>query len=342
MRRLWYFSMRFYLKIGFIFFFKRIIRTYPENVPKNKPILFVSNHQNALIDPLLIGVFTPGEMYFLTRSGVFKNPFIAKILYSVNMLPVYRIRDGYKELNKNHAVFEKCFQVLKENIPVLIFPEGSHNIRRKIRPLSKGFTRIAFGFLEKNPEKDLLIIPIGLNYSDTISYPGEVNIVYGKPISVKPFWQDLPESDAIQALKDKVSTELKKITVHIEDSQNYDKIVRFFDKKGFINPEKVNKKLKTLNIDQPIPKTPEKKKGLIYYLLRINSFIPFMIWDKIKPGIKEDEFILTFKYTIAVTAFPIFYLLQSLLLGHFTNSTAGVTYFILSGLLVLINTKTAK
>ncbi len=342
MKKLWYYFVKYYMQIGFTFYYKKVIRTDIENVPKSQPVLFVSNHQNALIDPLLIGAFTPREMYYLTRAQVFKNKYIAKILYSVNMLPIYRIRDGYSELNKNQEIFEKCYNIIDEKKTILIFPEGNHNLQRRIRPLSKGFTRIIFGSLEKHPENDVVIIPVGMNYSDPTAYPSEVNIIYGKPISVRHYWNDLPENDAVQALTDEVSRALKKVTTHIEDSRHHDEIIQHFEKKEFLNPEKVNQKLKKIDLHEPVSTKKISKNNLLYYLIRINSFIPFFIWDKIKPGIKEREFISTFKYTVAITAFPIFYLLQSILIGYLTNSTIGLIYFFTSALLVLIYTKTGK
>jgi 1-acyl-sn-glycerol-3-phosphate acyltransferase len=329
------------MQIGFTFYYKKVIRTNIDNIPDSIPVLFVSNHQNALIDPLLIGAYTPKEMYYITRAQVFKNPYISKILYSANMLPIYRIRDGYKELNKNTAIFEKCFQIIHDKKSILIFPEGNHSLQRRIRLLGKGFTRIAFGSLEKYPDKDLVIVPVGLNYSDPVAYPSKVNIVYGKPVPVKHYWNDLPENDAIQALTDKVSNELKKLTTHIEGTKDHDHIITYFDKEEFLDPDKVNKKLEHLDQYQPITEQNKKNKGMLYYLIRINSFIPFLIWNNIKPKIEEKEFITTFKFTIAITAFPFFYLLQSILIGYLTSYKIGISYFIVSALLVYINTKTS-
>ena len=60
------------------------------------------------------------------------------------MLPVYRIRDGWGNLNKNTAIFSKSALLLSEDEAVVVFPEGNHNLRRTVSPLSKGFTRVVF------------------------------------------------------------------------------------------------------------------------------------------------------------------------------------------------------
>ena len=109
MKKLWYLFVKIYMRAGFAFYFKKILISGKENIPRNKAILFVANHQNALIDPLLIGATTPRELNFLTRADVFNKPLVKRLLSTVNMLPIYRIRDGITSLSRNEEVFEKCY-----------------------------------------------------------------------------------------------------------------------------------------------------------------------------------------------------------------------------------------
>ena len=51
------------MRIGFAFYFKNIRIKGDKKIPSKKPILFVANHQNALIDPLLIGATNKRELY---------------------------------------------------------------------------------------------------------------------------------------------------------------------------------------------------------------------------------------------------------------------------------------
>ena len=88
------------------FYFKRIHVHNVENVPKDKPVLLLANHQNALLDALLIATKCGRFSYFLTRAAVFKKSFIGKILKSLQMLPVYRVRDGWSTISNNNAIFE--------------------------------------------------------------------------------------------------------------------------------------------------------------------------------------------------------------------------------------------
>lgn len=64
------------------------------------------------------------------------------------MLPIYRIRDGIQQLANNKEIFEKCHKILNSGETLMIFLKEVMT-KRAIRPLSKGFTRIVFGALEK-------------------------------------------------------------------------------------------------------------------------------------------------------------------------------------------------
>ena len=112
MRNLFLFLVRVYLRIGLFFYYRRIKSVGKENIPNNKPVMVLGNHQNALIDPLLLAKDFNTYAYYLTRAGVFKKNFVSKLLALFNMLPVYRIRDGWSNLTQNNAIFEQCKHIL--------------------------------------------------------------------------------------------------------------------------------------------------------------------------------------------------------------------------------------
>jgi 1-acyl-sn-glycerol-3-phosphate acyltransferase len=327
------------MRTGFVFYFKSFRVEGAENIPKKKAILFVSNHQNALIDPLVIGSISPRVLHYLTRAGVFSGKIVKSILYSINMLPIYRISDGINSLSKNEQVFQKCYDVFNEGGTVLIFAEGSHNLRRKVRVLSKGFTRIVYGALDKYPDLDIDIIPIGVNYSDATKYASNVSIYFGSPIAVKPYWNQIDKNDSVNQLKQEVREQLKKVTTHIEDNDRHDEIVKLFNKDEFLFPEKVNKKLEDIDSLKPVEIEKENDFNLLTPFVKFNSFFPLLIWKKVSPKIKEDEFISTFRFSVGVTAFPIIYIIQALLLSFFFGGKIGMIYLFLSFLSVYLLTK---
>ena len=335
MKKLWYLFVKYYMRIGFAFYFKKIKVSGVENIPKNKAILFLANHQNALVDPLLIGALTPRELNFLTRSDVFSTPLINALLSSVNMLPIYRMKDGLNSLAKNEEVFEKCYTILNNNGTVLIFPEGNHNIKRRLRMLSKGFTRIVFGALENNPEQEIFIQPIGINYTNAKKFGTSVHLIFGNPIKVKSPNSSIQNSP----LKNEASDTMKELITHIEDLDHYDEIEKSFNEEDFMDPVKVNMQVQNLKFPLNIAEQEDNQFNLLDPFIRVNSFIPLLFWKYFYPKIGEEEFIATFRFTFGITLFPIAYLIQAFIIGHFYGSTIGLTYLVLSFLLMYLFVK---
>lgn len=339
MKKLWYLFVKMYMRLGFAFYFKKVTVSGTQNIPKDKAILFVANHQNALIDPLLIGSRTPRELNFLTRADVFNKPLITALLSTVNMMPIYRIKDGMTSLSKNEVIFEKCRKILSNNGTLLIFPEGNHNIKRRLRVLSKGFTRIVYGTLEKYPEQEIVIIPIGINYSDAREFASSVHLIYGEPIPVNLKGEKEHLNGASATLKHEVSEAMKKLITHIEDLDNYDSIEKSFEKEEFLDPTEVNKKILEGQYEQNMDSDETYDYHMLSPLIKANSFIPLIVWRKMYPKIDEVEFISTFRFTLGITLFPLVYIIQAWILASFTTTNTGLLYLILSCLSVYLFTK---
>lgn len=349
---LWYNFWRYWVvKTGLLFFYKKIEIVGKENYPKGKPIIIAPNHQNALIDALLISCHVPGYMFALTRSGVFSNAFSNWFLRSLNMLPVYRVRDGLSSVTKNNAIFDTCVKELGKKSSVLIFPEANHDIRRRVRPLSKGFTRIAFDAEVKNNwELDLQILPVGINYTEHRRSRNRIKIVYGKPIPVKQY-KDLFNEDerkAANQLKSDVSDAMKKTVMHVPNLDQYPAMQVIItelenDYAEYIDPVKANQKVEKLSAqltpelietgkkvvdisneyDLSIKTVHGRKKPWLYWVFLfplylfswLNNIIPYQpIKNILKNKIKDPAFDATVKYMLALILFPIFWLLISSIL----------------------------
>jgi len=105
--------IRFFFRSFFKLFYRQVQSSGNENIPKNAPIIFAANHQNALIDPLAIIFTNPNQSVFLTRADIFNKPILLKIFTYFKMLPVYRIRDGAESLKNNEIIFDKSVAILE-------------------------------------------------------------------------------------------------------------------------------------------------------------------------------------------------------------------------------------
>lgn len=327
-----------------MFFYFRSIKVFgAENVPKNKPVLFLANHQNALLDALLIAAKCGRFSYFLTRAAVFKKSFVSKILKSLQMLPVYRIRDGWSTITNNNAIFETCTKLLSKREAVVIFPEGSHNLVRRVRPLSKGFTRIVFDTLEKHPDLNLQLIPVGLNFVNATSCPDSTAIFFGEPIHAKDFVSE-NRAQSVLALKQKIHTEIAKLTTHIPE-EDYDKKLQELLNRNInlLDPSRTNACLEN-NFENCSREQETKTKGLqqfFKYLLIVNLAFPYLVWRySVKPKVKEPEFIATFRFAIALTLVPVYVLVVTAIIGMIFGLLIAIGYLTVSLLLALLAIKT--
>ena len=342
-KKIWYQSVKLFLKIGLHFYAQKIIIKGIKNIPKKGAVLFAVNHPNALIDPLFVTTFNPRENHFLVRADVFKKPLIRKFLSSLNLMPIFRIRDGIKQLSNNDEVFEKCFEILKKQQTLIIFPQGGHSRMRTIQPLSKGFTRIVFGALERFPELEISVISVGITYQNSSVYPSKVCIQFGEVIDAKAIYESTIPAKAILLLKEKVSTQLQKLTVHIPNDEHYTTTLIKLNNANvdFTNVDLVNKMIAENTIPNS-KNTPIDYLKPLYYLILLNSIFPYLIWKRFSKNIGEIEFIDTMKFSINLIGFPIFYGLQATILIFFLGTKVGLMYFFASIFIVLFYTKSTQ
>ena len=333
MKKLWLHSVRTYLRIGMFFYFKRIDIHGVDNVPKNKAVLLLGNHQNALLDALLIATKSGRFSYFLTRAAVFKNPLVSKLLMSLQMLPVYRMRDGWSNLSNNSDIFETCSKVLSNKEAVVIFPEGSHNLARRVRPLSKGFTRIVFETLDKHPGLDLQLVPVGFNFANATGFPDSAAIYFGKAIPAQTFVsEDINESTL--NLKQRINAELSELTTNIPED-NYDDVLLKLDTLNvdYLKPKDVNACIQNdfKNCREQPKRRHQFVKSFFKLLLIAVIFIPFLIWKfMVKPKIEEPEFIATFRFAMALTLVPVYLIASAsmLIIASITTLTTSLIYLV--------------
>ncbi|WP_241492416.1 lysophospholipid acyltransferase family protein [Lacinutrix himadriensis] len=342
MKLLWLHFVRTYIRLGLFCYYKSLKVYHVENIPKNKPVLFLSNHQNALIDPLLIATKSGRFCYFLTRASVFNKPIVDRLLRSLQMLPVYRIRDGWSNISNNNSIFSACTDILKQNKAVTIFPEGNHHLNRTVRPLSKGFTRIVFETLEKYPELDLQIIPVGVNYIKADRFVDSTAVFFGKPIAAKNYLLK-DRIQAVIALKADMHQAISKLTTHIP-SENYEEnLTKLIENNvDFLNPEAVNNCISS-NFETCQKQTKSKAsffKTGIKYILLANFVLPFMVWKTyVKPKIKEIEFVATFRFAVYITLFPIWFFIVVFALSIFLGWQIALIYAFVISVLALLYVK---
>jgi 1-acyl-sn-glycerol-3-phosphate acyltransferase len=150
-----------------------------EHVPASGPVLFVANHGNSLVDPLLLIALLPRRIRFLAKSTLWQNPLLVPLLALAGAVPVYRRQDG-DDMTKNRDTFARCYEELAAGGGVALFPEGISYHAPELQPLKTGAARIALG------AEGVHIVPVGLTFEEKASFRSRVLLVIGEPLEPAP------------------------------------------------------------------------------------------------------------------------------------------------------------
>jgi 1-acyl-sn-glycerol-3-phosphate acyltransferase len=146
-----------------------------ENFPKEGGVLLCSNHIHNF-DPLVVGISTPRDVYFMAKEELFRVPILGGIVRKCNAFPVKRGMSDREALRKGLGV-------LKEGNVLGLFPEGT---RSKTGELGKGLAGAGFFALRA----DCLVVPCAV--IGPYKSLHKLKVVFGKPIQL----DDLRKSKA--------------------------------------------------------------------------------------------------------------------------------------------------
>lgn len=181
-------------------------------------------------------------MYW-AKASLFKNPILAKILYTSGVIPVDR---GAKD---NHKLFAGTFKALSDAKCVALFPEGTSYTMPRIVQVKDGASWAVLEYMKwvqdgKAPSgaEEALIIPVGITYTNKSKYRSSVVIEfvdfyvfysrvfftshllrYGKPIYMDEFRAQFVSSVegeprfAVKRLTHRIEQDMVELTVNAPD-----------------------------------------------------------------------------------------------------------------------------
>jgi 1-acyl-sn-glycerol-3-phosphate acyltransferase len=139
-----------------------------------QPLLIIANHPNSFLDAIIIGAQYNRKVNFLARGDVFTKRHHRFLLRLLNMIPVYRQREGKQYLHLNEYAFNETVRLIKKGEAVLIFIEGICVNSNQLQPFKKGTTRI----IEKLNQQNIFfkIHLVGIAYHNFRGINKKVNI----------------------------------------------------------------------------------------------------------------------------------------------------------------------
>ncbi len=181
-------------KLIFPFFFKKIIITGKENVPKNGAVIIAPTHRSrwdALIVPYATGQLVSGRNpHFMVSANELKG-LQGCIVRRLGGFPVNTDRPGLDSLRHS-------FDLLCQEEMVVIFPEGNIFRTENIQPLKRGVAKIALEVEIAKPETEVKILPVTIKYSEAVPKRGcSVVVNIGKCLTVRDYKGESSRKDSI-------------------------------------------------------------------------------------------------------------------------------------------------
>lgn len=141
--------------------------------------VFVSNHVNALIDPILVLTHAPCDISPLAKSTLWKMPGLTWLLDTAGAVPVVRRRDDpQKPAGSNDEMFSKVSKHLANGGNILVFPEGtSHNEPHMLR-LKTGAARM-LAQARREGGQGLSHQAVGLEFDARATFRSSAVVAYG-------------------------------------------------------------------------------------------------------------------------------------------------------------------
>ncbi len=147
-----------------------------ENIPKEGPLLIVSNHQ-SIIDPFVLMYCFPRRITFLAASYLFRIPLIRWIIYLGGAMPIKGAGDA--------TTLKKALKLLEQGGVIGIFPEGGVSLDGKLKPFMQGWAYLAL-------KSGTPVVPTAVNKSKEVLPVGKyiprrrrIEVAFGETLEVE-------------------------------------------------------------------------------------------------------------------------------------------------------------
>ena len=183
--------------------FRKITIEGKEKLPSSDAaVILAPNHSAGLIDPCMLLLISPRKaIAFGSRSDIFSNPKIASLLHWLRILPIARARNGRDEVIKNHKTFADIIDCLRHGTPFCLYPEGTHYPSAGMLPLKKGVYRIASMAAEQIEDKEIYVVPVGVDYESFFREMRDAAVRIGEPINFREFIKNHSELTEVETIK---------------------------------------------------------------------------------------------------------------------------------------------
>ena len=191
-------------------YFRRIERVGEPPGPEVRGRVFVSNHHNALIDPILVLTDAACDISPIAKSTLWKVPGLKWLLDGAGAVPIHRRKDdAAKDAGSNDAAFAKIAQHLAGGGNILIFPEGTSHSEPHLAPLRTGAARMLIA--ADTYGAPLTFQSVGLEFDERDRFRSRCLVLWG-PVRTLGAIPAVGE-DRVQRITDQMAADLQDLLV---------------------------------------------------------------------------------------------------------------------------------
>jgi 1-acyl-sn-glycerol-3-phosphate acyltransferase len=228
MLRAW--IMRAFSRAVLAVFYRRVEIVGAEHVPAAGPLIVAANHQNGLVDPMLLLAAVRRPIVPLAKATLFRHPVVAPFLWMAGALPVHRREDAPETAGviakasaaqRNADLFERSIAALRSGRSIGIFPEGHSQPEPVLLPLRTGAARLLLAAETATAGPvGVTLLPVGLIFHEPGVFRGGRAVVWiGPPVPTADcvaLYATDPEG-AVRRLTDRLAVALRERMVEADD-----------------------------------------------------------------------------------------------------------------------------
>jgi 1-acyl-sn-glycerol-3-phosphate acyltransferase len=171
-----YIMMIPFARLTFYMSGSRLKITGKENIPKNRPVVFVSNHQGHM-DSLIIHGFIRRPKGFVTITKFQKTPILRTWMKYMGCVFLDK-----SDIRQSLGCINQAADNLKRGLSMVVFPEGKLNDGKETLKFEKGWLRLV-------TKSGVPVVPItlrntykALSYNGKGMHPTKIDCIISKPI----------------------------------------------------------------------------------------------------------------------------------------------------------------
>lgn len=168
-----------------------------KNLPKRGAFILASNHVSYFDPPLISGI-TPRPLHFFARKSLLKNWWLGLIYRDLNIIPV-------STAGGDVAALKKAIAIVKQDKPLVVFPEGT---RSEDGQLKRG--QAGTGFIACKTGVPVLPVRVFGTYealprsTHKPRWGMPLTVVIGAPISLEQYDPGPSDKDRYQTCVDRI------------------------------------------------------------------------------------------------------------------------------------------